>query len=93
MNAEDDELAQHVERHGAARVVRCSGQDVLERYARAIETTSASAIVRVTGDCPSVQPAFIDNAIRALGVATTSPPGSTGGFPADLTWKRYDVPL
>lgn len=43
--------------------VRGPEDDVLRRYAMAAEATDASRIVRVTGDCPFVDPGVIDDVI------------------------------
>ncbi len=64
---EDDELAQMVAAHGT-RVVRGHPTDVLDRFVAAVDsTTDADTVVRVTGDCPFVQPDFVDRSVELLG--------------------------
>lgn len=56
---EDDQLAACVRDHGFA-VSRGSLEDVLDRYQQAAQASAASRIVRITGDCPLVDPEIID---------------------------------
>ncbi len=44
--------------------IQGSEYDVLERYINAAEQTKADAIVRITGDCPLVDPGIIDECIK-----------------------------
>lgn len=43
-----------------------SEHDVLRRYVDAAETCSADRIVRITSDCPLIDPALIDQVIKRL---------------------------
>ena len=61
--AEDDELAKLGAMLGLL-VVRGSKNDVLSRYALAAEHTDASVIVRITGDCPFVDPGLLGDMIQ-----------------------------
>lgn len=47
-------------------VVRGPLDDVLARYAMAIELLKPSAVVRLTADCPLASPAVIDSVVRAF---------------------------
>jgi spore coat polysaccharide biosynthesis protein SpsF len=58
----DDELERAARALGAG-VSRGSENDVLDRFARAIEPLSADAIVRVTADCPLLDPAELDRVV------------------------------
>lgn len=58
----DDPVAQHAGGAGL-RVVRGPLHDVLERYRLAGEALGADAIVRVTGDCPLIDPAVVDSVV------------------------------
>jgi spore coat polysaccharide biosynthesis protein SpsF len=64
-DATDDELADHVSSNGWL-VVRGDPLDVLDRYATALGLVDHDRIVRVTGDCPFVQPVLIDAALDLL---------------------------
>lgn len=54
--AEDDAVAVEAAHHGAA-VHRGPVEDVLARYAGAARATSADVVLRVTSDCPAIDPA------------------------------------
>jgi spore coat polysaccharide biosynthesis protein SpsF len=63
--ARDDELAAIAERRGVS-VFRGGERDVLGRYVGAAAHACAETIVRLTGDCPLIDPDVID---RVVGVA------------------------
>lgn len=85
-NDEDDELAEHVTDHGVAQVWRGDPDDVLRRFAGALELTNADRIVRVTGDCPFVQPSLIDQAVGLLDEGVYAATDPDGRFP-----RGFDV--
>lgn len=58
-------LVEKVEKLGYA-CVQGSEQDVLSRYLKAAETHGADVIVRITGDCPLVDPELVDKIISAF---------------------------
>jgi glutamate-1-semialdehyde 2,1-aminomutase len=58
-------LAAHVEKLGFT-VYRGSEQDVLDRYYEAAKLSDAQILVRITGDCPLVDPALVDSVITAF---------------------------
>lgn len=60
--SEDDDLAELGETIGLT-VFRGSQNDVLSRYALAAEETDASVFVRITGDCPFVDPGLLEEMI------------------------------
>jgi glutamate-1-semialdehyde 2,1-aminomutase len=55
----NDALVDYVRELGYA-VYRGSENDVLDRFFHAATSSSADAIVRITGDCPLVDPALVD---------------------------------
>lgn len=61
----DDRLAATVQGAGYA-VHRGSLDDVLERYAGAAAAMRAETVVRLTGDCPLIDPAQIDRVVDTL---------------------------
>jgi spore coat polysaccharide biosynthesis protein SpsF (cytidylyltransferase family) len=63
VSPEDDDLVAIAETEGI-EVVRGPLDDVLERYRVAAEKLDADVIVRVTGDCPLVDPAIVDEVVR-----------------------------
>lgn len=59
---EDDATAELA--HGCgARVFRGSEKDVLDRFCRAAKEAGAEVVMRLTGDCPLMDPAVIDAVI------------------------------
>lgn len=63
--AGDDAVADEAVRRGAG-VYRGSETDVLARYRDAARAHRADAIVRVTADCPLLDPGVVDQVIAAL---------------------------
>jgi glutamate-1-semialdehyde 2,1-aminomutase len=79
-NPSNQPLVEHVERLGHV-CVRGSENDVLARYLDVIQQTKADVVVRITADCPLVDPALVDEAIlefKRMGVDYLS----NGGPPA-----------
>lgn len=64
VDASDDALAAVAE-SAALPVFRGSLDDVLARFARAAKAFNAQDIVRLTGDCPLIDPAVIDAVVSA----------------------------
>ena len=62
-NIENDQLCNAVEEIGY-RVIRGSENDVLQRFCDAAVATSADIIVRITGDCPVIDPYLVDEAVQ-----------------------------
>jgi spore coat polysaccharide biosynthesis protein SpsF len=76
----DDDLAKAAQRLGMT-VVRGSESDVLSRYQAAVEVTSAEVVVRLTADCPLLDPAVVDRIISVyersgamMDLVTNAPP-------------------
>ncbi len=61
----DDAIAQECERLSVA-CFRVDEADVLDRYYRVAQEFSADAIVRITSDCPLIDPQLIDATVRAF---------------------------
>src|SRR5262245_46570335 len=62
---EDDAVVDEGHRIGV-RVHRGSAHDVLARYHGAARITDADAIVRVTSDCPLIDPEVVDRVVAEL---------------------------
>lgn len=62
-NRNNDQLTDVVEKLGI-EVYRGSENDVLDRYYMAAKKYRASCIVRVTGDCPIIDPGLVDATIK-----------------------------
>ena len=61
--SENDRLANVVEKLGF-EVFRGSENDVLDRYYTAAKKYRASSVVRITGDCPLIDPGLVDDTIK-----------------------------
>jgi glutamate-1-semialdehyde 2,1-aminomutase len=61
-NSENDDLANLVKKLGY-EVYRGSEDDVLDRYYRAAQKHLPEIVVRITGDCPIIEPQLVDNVI------------------------------
>lgn len=76
----DDLVAEYCDLSGIP-LYRGSQFDVLDRYYRAAALTKAEVVVRVTADCPVIDPALIDVVVRTL---------AEGGF--DFACNRLPPP-
>ena len=89
VDASDDPVAAFAASAGVA-CTRGSLHDVLDRYYRAAQTHSAEIIIRITGDCPVLDPTLIDQAVSTLieggydFVANRLPPPFPRTFPIGL---------
>ncbi len=68
IKASDDAIANLCEAHGWPEF-RGSEDDVLDRYFRAAQAYHADVVVRITSDCPLVDPSLIDTTIRGFVMA------------------------
>ena len=64
-DASDDVLAEWCQAHAVA-CYRGSLNDVLDRYYQAATKYSADAVVRITADCPALDPAIVDEVVQAF---------------------------
>jgi len=64
-NPDDDVIARECERLGVD-CIRGAEEDVLDRYYQAAQATHAAIVVRVTADCPLIDPELIDQVVMAL---------------------------
>lgn len=61
-----DDAVEDVATAAGVRVVRGSTDDVLGRFVRAAADAEAGTVVRVTGDCPLVDPALVDELVTVF---------------------------
>ena len=64
-DASDDPVAARCDAAGIP-YTRGSLNDVLDRYYQAASQAKAEIVVRITGDCPVIDPVLIDNCVNAL---------------------------
>lgn len=87
--SQDDPLADYARQLGYV-VYRGSEEDVLDRYYKAAKLVKANVIVRITGDCPLIDPSLVDEVISnffSLGVSYASnrePPTYPDGLDAEV---------
>lgn len=84
-NAADDPAAELAEKLGVF-VFRGSEHDVLGRFAGCAAACGADTVIRVTADCPLIDPALIDDLVGAFAAAPAWDYGNidVGRFPRGL---------
>ena len=89
ISSENDVLANMIEKLGYD-VFRGSENDVLGRYYEAAKKYKAESVVRVTGDCPIIDPALVDEVISIYEqekvdyVSNTNPPTYPDGLDTEV---------
>jgi len=63
--AQDDVIAQYAPTFGA-EVIRGSESNVLSRFEDAIDTHNPNIVLRITGDCPLIDPTTIDRVVAPV---------------------------
>ncbi len=87
--ANDDVVVREAERVGAL-VTRGSEADVLSRYVQAFDEHGGDVGVRITSDCPLIDPAIVDAAV--LDFSRSHPPVDYLSNSLERTYPRgYDV--
>src|SRR5690606_1992213 len=87
--ASSDSLAEFVQGLGY-EVYRGSEDDVLDRYYQAAMAAKATTVVRITGDCPFVDPVLVDEAVAAFSsgdvdyLSNTAPPSYPDGLDIEV---------
>ena len=82
-------LAEHVNALGYSCYLG-SEDDVLDRYVQAAKSANADIVVRITGDCPLIDPALVDEVIRQFKTSAvdyfsnTSPPTFPDGLDIEV---------
>ena len=85
-DAGDDPVAEVAAAAGVS-VVRGSESDVLARFVAALDAHPADVVVRLTADCPLIDPAVVNEAVavRAAPGPTTPPTPSSAPTPTGST--------
>lgn len=95
-DANDDPVAEYCASTGIP-FTRGSLYDVLDRYYRAARQTKADVVVRITADCPVIEPALIDEVVKAVINEQLSASSGQFDFAANRLpppWKRtYPIGL
>lgn len=98
VEADDDPVSEFCRRHEIL-CVRGSLHDVLDRFYQAARTFQAEVVVRITGDCPLIDPAVIDRTLDAFlgrpqedGPRYVPPPSAPSPFPYDFAANRLPPP-
>ena len=89
----DDPIAEYCRQAGVL-CTRGSQYDVLDRYYQAALQAEAQVVVRITGDCPLIDPGLIDRTVLYfLGQLGTPPPAPAGSpYPWDFAANRLPPP-
>lgn len=85
IDSADDEIATFCGQHGIP-FTRGSQFDVLDRYYQAARAESADIVIRITADCPVIDPSLIDDVVGAL----TSWRGSENRLPPAASLPALD---
>lgn len=88
----DDRIERFCTSHGI-EVFRGSEQDVLDRYYQAAKTYGAGTVVRITADCPFIDPAIVDRVIAKYqeGGCDYVSNTLTRGFPEGLDTEVFSL--
>lgn len=102
-NPEDDVVIKFCEENGI-KCFRGSENDVLDRYYQAARLFDADPVIRITADCPVIDPAIVDEVIEGFFAGNYDVYGLGGEFPDGLdcaifaywvledTWKEAQLP-
>ena len=86
-DSSDDPVAEYCEFSGIP-FTRGSQFDVLDRYYQTASDTKADVIVRITADCPVIDPTLIDDVVRTV----TSGQSSVNSVQFDFACNRLPPP-
>ncbi|MCT4784100.1 MULTISPECIES: cytidylyltransferase domain-containing protein [Exiguobacterium] len=96
--SEDDVLYEEAMRYGV-RVYRGSSDNVLSRYYEAAREVKADVVIRITSDCPLIDPAIIDQMVEKYHynqyemVTNSGPISSKRTFPRGLDVEIFSVEM
>jgi spore coat polysaccharide biosynthesis protein SpsF len=86
----DDPLAEFCRQRGWP-CFRGSESDVLDRYYRAALVHGADAVVRITSDCPLIDPGIIDRGVREFLARQPAVEYATNSWPRDTFPRGLDI--
>ena len=86
-DSSDDPVAEYCDFSGIP-FTRGSLYDVLDRYYQAAKQAKADVVVRITADCPVIDPELIDKVVNTV----TSEQSSVNGKPFDFVCNRLPPP-
>ena len=92
-NHENDILAKHIKKLGFM-CIRGSEEDVLSRYLKAANSLNGNTLVRITGDCPLIDPCLVDKMIKLYEekkvdyLSNVEPPTFPDGLDIEIFTKR-----
>lgn len=87
-NREDNHIVDFCKKYDI-RWFRGSSEDVLDRYYRAAKEYDADAVVRITSDCPVIDPFIVDEVIEGFYRGEYDVYGLGGEFPDGLDCGIY----
>lgn len=88
--ASDDPIAHWCAENGVL-CVRGDESDVLARYLEAVETHPSEIVVRITGDCPLMDPEIIDRLVTTLKEHPSAPDYHSNTLPPRMIPHGLDV--
>lgn len=93
LNAADDPVTE-VARNEGAEIFRGDEHDVLDRMCRAAAPVcrGSGIVVRLTGDCPFVDPGVVDAVVERLEVSGADYARTSGGYPEGLDCEAVRLP-
>ena len=89
LDESNNDLSEHVKSLGY-KCIQGSEDDVLDRYLQAAEESQADIVVRITGDCPLVDPNLVDDIINGFFLSkvdyytNTMPPSFPDGLDVEV---------
>ena len=86
----DDPIAAWCAKH-KINLFRGSLTDVLDRYCQAAIKNKADTVVRITGDCPLIDPFVVDEVIRQFYAGDFDAVGLHGSFPDGLDCQVFNI--
>ena len=89
---QDDVIVAHCHRLGV-NCFRGSEQDVLDRYYHCAKNCSATCVVRITSDCPVIDPELVDDAVERFcaGVYDYASNGLVPTYPRGLDVEIFTM--